>query len=275
MQCEACKKTYTTVGNLNKHLKRQPLCDRWIRLRPGLKGYVEDAFEVQQQYDDQDGDDGECIEPRPVHPSCLACAKTFANAGNLTRHMNVSGICAKWAMYSALEPITMYARFEPPGENAGKMIHIIWNVFLVDKELVDSPAFPALVKSENVAHVVGVVKAEFAPRLAEISGGCGIGHTAVVYKGHTMDSIDAPAYESVCDTIETNRAERKNVVVFCTSGYQRSLPLLAYYLMNRHRDEAPTAERCVDLILPQVDKVNFAKDRSKYVELLGKLLQDS
>jgi hypothetical protein len=61
------------------------------------------------------------------------------------------------------------------------------------------------------------------------------------------------------------------VVVFCTSGYQRSLPLLAYYLMNRHRDEAPTAERCVDLILPQVDKVNFAKDRSKYVELLGKL----
>ena len=56
-RCDACNNSYTTVSNLNKHLRRQPLCERWMR--PGLKDYVEDAFEVQQQYTDQDteGDD--------------------------------------------------------------------------------------------------------------------------------------------------------------------------------------------------------------------------
>ena len=271
-RCDACNKSYTTVSNLNKHLRRQPLCERWMRLRPGLKDYVEDAFEVQQQYTDQDTE-GEDAPPRP---SCPTCSTSFANAGNLTRHMQASGsICAKWAMYSQLEPISMwYARFEPPGENAGKMMHIIWNVFLVDKDLVSSEDFAKVVKEERIAHVVGIIKADFEPRLAEIATACGIGHTAVVYKGNSVDSIDRTAYDVVCDVIDGYRAppDRRNVVVFCNSGYQRSIPLLAYYLLNRHSDECPDVERSIDLILPQVDRANYAKERGNYIDVVRKLV---
>lgn len=289
--CDACKKSYSTVGNLNKHLKRQPLCERWLRLRPGLKDYVEDAFDVQQQYGDQDGGpegEGEGEDgyemPRPAHPACLACDKAFANAGNLTRHLATSAICAKWAMYSTLEPITMYARFDPPGEGAQKLIHIIWNVFLADKELVLSDGFDRqLVESENIGHIVGICKDEFQPRLAEIAARCGIGHTAVLYRGNAMDNVDTSSYEAVCDVIDANRGgsggggsgKRKNVVVFCSSGYQRSIPMLSYYLLSRHREEAPDVERCVDLLLPHIDRASYASDKPKYVELLSRVLRNA
>lgn len=86
-----------------------------------------------------------------------------------------------------------------------------------------------------------------------------------------FDERTRQEFGGFCRNIEHHRSKRENVFIFCNSGYQRSIPFLVYFFTRFHPEEAPTIERALDLILPQVARDEFASIRSTYVESITTL----
>lgn len=296
--CGACKKPFSSARNLGRHLQRQPLCARWLELSPGLKDYVQRESELDKKAGYT------CLAAEREYRTCPACGHEFASTGNLNRHLaEESSICAKWARLRELQPVYDWcaaslamprgaaehaAPFEAPDAAAAALKHVIWNVMLCSKDVVagDPAAFKRAVEAAGVARVVGIMPEgagvdEFHALLdaAELPRG-GLADAGAVersvlpYAAHEP-SLDVAAFDAEIARMEALRARggaRRNVLVFCNSGYQRSIPFLAHYLVRHHGDEAPDVARAIDLILPQVDRDNYAALRDGYVESVGRLL---
>lgn len=287
ISCEACQKIYSTPYNLKKHWQRQPMCEKWMNLQPGLKDFVDQKIKIQSESNEKE-----------KNTTCLACKTTFASIGNLNKHLATSIICSKWDLYNDLEPIhgymgKLYSEFDPPKYH---LSHIIWNVYLIDKEFARKEEIADIIKENNIKYLIAILPKEgcdndiqdtrsFNPFILSdpISSGNNaertwlkdlkLDHTIMEYNGHNM-SIDSENYDLQCQRIEEFRAKRENVFVFCNNGYQRSIPFLTYYLCKHHKDEIPTIERAIDIILPQVDKANYSSLRNKYIESMTALLYD-
>jgi len=260
MKCQACDKMYSSAYNLGKHHKRQPLCLEWIRLQPGIKDFIDDKFQLPLND----------LETSELDTKCFVCNTVFSNVGNLNRHLDTHVICSKWSMYKDLEPLQAYnkttdcaSEFVAPKH---KLCHIIWNIFLIDKEL---QTITEIIKENNIQYIIGIFPDEetygnvFPP---------GIDHHVMLYHGHTID-IDIKMFDEQCAKIEEHRKNRGNIFVCCNSGYQRSIPFLCYYFVKYHPNEVPSVAKAIDLILPQVDKANYASMRDMYVFSTELLLQ--
>lgn len=262
-KCDACHKHYSSEYNLKKHLQRQPLCESWMKLSPGIKDYVDDKFMLPLSD----------VEKQDLEHKCFICGTIFANLGNLNRHLDHSMICSKWSMYKELEPLQHYMQkkvkhmhlhneayetFETP---AYSLCHIIWNLFIIDKDFAALPNFEDILKENKVKYILAILpdESEYTKHVK-----VEIDHHIMVYKGHTM-SLDTDLFDEQIAVIEDYRKHRGNVFVFCNNGYQRSIPFLCYYLTKHHADEVPDIERAIDIILPQVDKANYASLRDEYV----------
>lgn len=262
--CDACHKSYSSPYNLKKHLTRQPLCRKWSELNPGIKNFIDDKFQLP------------CDDPKELETKCFICNTVFANVGNLNRHLDTSMICSKWSMYKELKPLeTIMSRnyacvnedFVAP---AYSLCHIIWNIYIIDKEWAASPVFPEIVRENNIKYIVAILPDEASYKLAHLD----IDHSILIYKDHTA-TLDEASFECECRKIEMYRKERGNIFIYCNNGYQRSIPFLCYYLMKFHLDEVPSVERAIDLILPQVDRSNYAKMRDSYIENMKVLFPSS
>ena len=250
--CDACSKSYSSKYNLSKHHKRQPLCVDWIKLQPGIKDYIDDKFQLPI---DEDALDRET--------KCGICNTIFANVGNLNRHLDTSTICSKWSLYRDLEPLHTYIR-KPELEESlffapkHKLCHIIWNLFLIDKELKD---IPEIITENNIKYIIGILPDQatydktFPP---------GIDHHIMLYDDHSTN-LNITEFDEQCQKIEEYRSQRANIFICCNSGYQRSIPFLCYYLIKYHPEEVPNIAKAIDLILPQVDKQNYATLKEQYV----------
>lgn len=268
ISCEACHKVYSTPYNLKTHWKRQPLCERWIGLKgmKGLKDFVDEKIRVLAAQNATEN-----IQP---NTTCLACNTVFANVGNLNRHLATSTICSKWDLYNDLAPVCgyigkSYQEFEAPKYS---LAHIIWNVYLVDKEFIKKDDIGEILRENNVKYVIGILPAD---NDGVCEGGvvaAGVEFHAMTYDGHDMN-VDRVQFDEQCEKIEAYRQRRENVFLFCNNGYQRSLPFLTYYLCYHHADEIPTIEMAIDTILPQVDKANYSKVRGEYIESMRALLR--
>jgi hypothetical protein len=256
-RCRACSKDYASIQGLAKHLQRQPLCADWIGLVPGIKDYVDEKLGGEEE--------------RAESTKCTVCNTTFANVGILNRHMDASIICRKWSMHQELEPFDAYMQRNEENEAfvtpAYSLCHIIWNVFLMDKEYATLPNFEEIVAENNIRYVIALLpdEAVFAEKVK-----MAIDHEVLVYTDHDT-ALDLAGFDRQCAKIEECRKRRENVFVFCNNGYQRSIPFLCYYLMKYHPSEAPDVPRALDLILPQVDKANYATIRDGYVESMTAL----
>lgn len=163
------------------------------------------------------------------------------------------------------------APFEPPTPSSA--IHIIWNVLLTDKL---TPLTQALIEENKVAHIVAILPTEddYKALNKEIPD---VPYSVIAYGDSHMPVFSREAYDPMCDLIdsiarrENSESSKRNVLIFCNNGYQRSLPFLAYYLTKCHPDEVPNVERAVDLILPQVNRKDYAKDRDQTIRDLLKL----
>jgi hypothetical protein len=288
-KCNACNKQYTSSYNLKLHLKRQPLCVEWNELNPTLKEYIDDKFGPLPMTDE---------DKKKIDTHCFICNTTFANIGNLNRHLENNTICRKWSMYKDLEPLSTYIEnkvmasgiemfniddlgssrdnachtylgmhydYEPFEYPKYSICHIIWNVYLVDKIMVSKPDFEQIVRENDIRYMIAIL-----PDLPDSNVPFDIDHSVMVYKGHDME-IDTKMFETQCNTIEEYRKKRENIVVYCNSGYQRSIPFLCYYLVKHHGDEVPTIERAIDIILPRIDQGNYdvlRKGMIKHIKLL-------
>lgn len=265
---------------MRAHLGRQPLCAEWIQLKPGIKDYVDDKFNLPMT--DR--------EKEALNTKCFICNTTFANVGNLNRHLSTSIMCSKWAEYKNLEPLQGYITgkklssvqmFDFDGSESDNSDyetfvpvenslchHIIWNVFLTDKETAKQDALKQVIEENNIKCIVGILPSDSNFELDDVGD---IELVRIPYSDHTMD-VDYELFERACNKIEELRKDRHNVLVFCNNGYQRSIPFLCYYLTKHHADEVPEVARAIDIILPQVDKANYGSLRDVYVEQVQALL---
>ena len=240
--CKACEKTYTSKQNLQLHHKRQPMCIKWLDtsiFEGNLINSIDKLFKEKKKI---------------KNTSCDYCSKIFSTKSNLNAHMKSNIICKKWETYDTFKPV--YESFIAPKY---KLCHIIWNIFLIDKEF---KLTQEIIDENNIGYILAILpdKQTYYDKI-DID----VEHNILEYEGHTIENIDTEVYDSECKKIEKYRKERKNIFVFCNSGYQRSIPFLIHYLTKHHGNEVPTIEKAMDIILPQVDKENYATIRNKYI----------
>ncbi len=166
-----------------------------------------------------------------------------------------------------------YATFEAPPPS--KVYHIIWNILLADKQF--SLTIESL-RENKIGHIVAILPSK--EDFEKLGGGALCPSTVIEYGDKHEPFIDATRYDDVGNFIDNlarsskNESER-NVLIFCNNGYQRSIPFLAYYLTKFHSDECPSISKAIDLILPQVDKLNYLSLREKTIEDITKILTNA
>lgn len=210
---------------------------------------------------------------------CEACFKTFTSSDDLRCHFTRQPTCEGWIKsgvninqekITECEPKPMSDELKNEEFVAPKysLCHIIWNVFLMDKEYPKLPNFQEIIAENNIKYVVAILPEESV--YDETMGKYQLDHTVMKYEGHDM-TFDTQQFDEQCAKMEEHRKQRNNIFVYCNNGYQRSIPFLSYYLMKFHNTEAPSVERAIDLILPQVDRENYASLRSSYIESVTRL----
>lgn len=292
--CGSCQKAYAAPRGLAKHLARQPLCARWASLLAGEGGeraigcFVDARFGLPRS-------EGELELGRNT---CGICGTAFANSGNLNRHLKASLACAKWAMYRELEPLggcvdstravcTAYRSgpvtadevintvddggvcigdsvgthpFAPPSSKPAP-IFVIWSLFLAEKDLELSAE---LLSDNNIRFVIAILpSADIYGERVKVE----VDHHVMVYDGHTP-AIDFAKYRSLClkiDAVRQAATGRGNTLVYCNTGYQRSLPFLVYYLHEYHRNEAPSIKKAMEIVLGATDR-SWIMNRDQFDE---------
>jgi len=263
-KCVSCNNSYPDIES---HLERQPLCKRWVDLLSSspLAAAIT-KLDISNEDSSNHRDTTEHI--------CPCCRNKYSTVGNLNKHLRQSKTCSKYSKYCALLPIIN--AMEPvdtsmlPGKSHSHLLdnaiaftpspntfmHIIWNIFLMDKDhiLTEEEAI-----TNNIAHIIAIL-----PDESEYKQTISCSRDIMLYTGHSMD-INTDQYDEYIHKMESYRKERKNVFIFCNNGYQRSIPFLCYYLTKHHHDEVPNVERAIDIILPQVDKANYATMRGKLI----------
>lgn len=296
--CLACEKGYSSKGNLSKHHRENAACRDWTRVNDHIYDLVQggifpNASEMLR-----------FIRGEKSTPECPYCIKRFANQSSLKKHLQTSIVCDKWRQYNVLsnaarlvsekdqastdrkpddsfclehdehagEPFppeacinsSAHAPFTP---SPYQLCHIIWNIFLFDKEAAKKDDFKTICEENQIEYVVGIF-----PDLSTLTNTISfdIEYGLLAYYGHDP-TLSFDDFDKEITRMEELRSRRKNVAVICNSGYQRSLPFLVHYLTNHHSDEVPTIAKAVDIILPQVDRVNFSKIRNELVDSITKL----
>ena len=154
-----------------------------------------------------------------------------------------------------------------------KTHHIIWNLLLADKQF---ELTPDVIANEKISHIFAILPStsEFL-KLNTAIPDCpftvleyGDIHETVVNKelfNKCGRMIDALARKPV----------RENILVFCNNGYQRSIPFIAHYLTEFHRDEIKNIEKAIQIIVSQVDKPNYNILVAPMIESVSQILSQT
>lgn len=267
-KCQACGKEYVSQPEVENHLRRQPLCKKWIDL-----GETNDKL-VKYINAQKEREDEHQLE-------CEICQKTFSTNYNLNKHQRITS-CINWIKYNEYQPIFKLnmpfdiidnecldiddnvQKWEAP---KFQICHIIWNIYLIDREY---SLTQEILNETNIGYIISILPSEeiYEEKMKALEL---IDHFTMIYEGHTTE-INFEVYDGQCQKIEETRNQNKSILIFCNNGYQRSIPFLVYYLTKYHSNEAPTIEKALDLILPQVDKENYLNVREKYLESMQTLL---
>lgn len=267
LSCNSCQKIYPTPQKLDKHYKRQPLCEKWIELQNGaLKEFVDYKIKIQRENE---------LDYKETNTTCLCCKTIFSNVGNLNRHLSINIVCSKWNLYNDLQPINgflgkIYNEFEAPKYSLN---HIIWNIYLIDKEFAKKEDAIQILNENKCKYIIAILPTSnnSTPIEEEIQNekilqSFDLEYNILGYQGHNTEDINFTDFNNQCIKIEEYRKKRENVFIFCNNGYQRSIPFLTYYLCHYHKDEVPNIEKAIDIILPQIYETNNSYLRNKYID---------
>ena len=274
-KCLSCGKKYTNLGNLNKHLRNSVICQKWSNYKSleKIKEYVKDGeeFFIENEvniagYDKQNNYNNlnsmELI--REKKRSLGQYLKKFDNVFTTDEYLqNFDVLNSNYKQEIDNDEHLINEKFVAPKY---RLMHIIWNIFLIDKtfQLTDE-----IVKENNIAHIYAILPNENEYK-QNVDCPCSI----LLYEGHST-YLDTKLFDEKIEELEKYRKERKNIFVYCNNGYQRSLPFICYYLTKHHQDEVPNVEKAIDIILPQVDKENYAKLRGKLIEQIERIFEEN
>lgn len=162
-----------------------------------------------------------------------------------------------------------FAKYEPIKPSLAH--HIIWNVLLADKQL---KLTKEILDEENICHIVCILPktSDFLLLNENIKD---FPYTVLEYGNDHTTEIDKESFE-ICGSFIDKKAReggRRNILIFCNNGYQRSIPFLVYYLITFHKDEIPTIEKALSIILLQLDKENYIDILYPTIDNVTKLLE--
>lgn len=279
--CKACNKQFKTTKLLNEHTKRTKLCRDWIE----FLNIKRDTFDtrlverIQTIYENI----------KPIDNTqfiCKSCHKEFSTKSNLNKHIKRTLICQKWDKYHTLQDrdinynnitslkdscynsitykdnIEFYEFIPLPSI---PMYHIVWNLYLTDKEsIIDSYS------KYDISNVICIMPEKSYNNYKTNQD---VTYINVEYNDHNMSFSDKDInrYDNICKLLLELQDERKNALIVCNNGYQRSLPFICYYLLKYHNNEYPNIESIIDLVLSQIDKENYSKLRNKYIDSMKNL----
>jgi protein-tyrosine phosphatase len=242
-KCEACLKEFSNVGNLNKHFRGNPECQKLCAF-----GYATP----------------ETCRPDPDNASNTFPVEPTQN----TKWLGPDGTVSDYEI-KGYRPFTVEINFqaydpksnifeEAPPKNDSKLVHIIWNLMLTDKTQVSN--IDEEISKNNIHHIIAILPdatdyESIKPKNSEISYDVleyGTDHNPVI-----SDEM-LEKYEECYEKMAEMQKSRKNVLIFCNNGYQRSLPFICNYLIKHHNDEVPDLDRALDIVLSQVDKENYS-----------------
>ena len=154
-----------------------------------------------------------------------------------------------------------------------KTYHIIWNLLLADKQL---ELTPDVITNEKIAHIFAILPstAEFMRLNTDIPD-CPF--TVLEYGDIHEPVVDKELFNKCGRMIDglARKPVRENILVFCNNGYQRSIPFLAHYLTEFHRDDVKDVEKAIQIILSQVDKPNYNNLVAPMTESVSQILSSS
>lgn len=272
-QCKGCYKFYVSDSGLAQHIERSPLCEKWISI---LEKDDKFSKEIQEAYS---------VSNDKLHGIlCNSCKTSYSNLGNLNKHLEKNVVCKKImelekrAMYKKLDEMQGIKGLEPaedpirdkhaitPAPSESKLIHIIWNVFLTDKTQVEN--IDKEISMNNIKYMICILPDKDI--YEKIKPKKEIEHCIIEYNDHNpiITNSVSEKYEECFNKIEHFQGNRENTIIFCNSGYQRSLPFICKYLTSRHKDEVPDVGKALDIILSQVDKENYAFIKTQVKENL-------
>ena len=154
-----------------------------------------------------------------------------------------------------------------------KTYHIIWNLLLADKQL---ELTPDMIASEKISHIFAILPstAEFMQLNIAIPD-CPF--TVLEYGDIHEPVINKELFNKCGQMIDklARKPVRENILVFCNNGYQRSIPFLAHYLTEFHRDEVKDVEKAIQIIVSQVDKPNYNNLVAPMTESVSQILSQT
>lgn len=302
--CFGCGRKYSTAGALQKHCKSSLVCAKWSQYSRESRDFPQ-IFDVIQDNKVTFNDVVKSIIPASSGGNkCKYCDKSFLSGSALAKHMRSSLVCDKWRLHELLmnaqrvlsgvetrkvdiqssqllkeAPIdkgsgdieVLTKQYEPFDAPAYQITHIIWNVFLIDKDFIKKQDLQAVCVENKVTYIIGIVPDH---QTFGAAVDFDIATSIMIYHGHDT-VLDTQRFDEECARIEAKRKLREYVMVFCNSGYQRSIPFLCYYLCKFHKDEVPGIAQAIDIILPQVDKAGYAENRYKLIASISKLFFDN
>ena len=270
-ECDICHKKFSNVSNLGKHMKRSLICKKW-RDYNFIKTLSETKVVPMN---------GSEYENHVIEINTINDVNMYENQNALmkTKEMN-NEKCSKFNENKIFEhtypfnhTVTKnYEKFEPIKD---KLIHVIWNVYLVDKQTkIDKE----ILDKNKVGYILAILptKDEFKKHHSEILDE--VPYFVMEYRDIHKDVLDndtIDTYKNQCNIIDTiakqSDKSKRNVFIFCNNGYQRSIPFICFYLMKYHPEEISNLSQALDQILPQINKETYIKEKDTYMERIPKL----
>lgn len=242
-KCKYCFKKFSNKGNVTKHMKNYKTCQKWEKVHKILD-LTEELQIAEEQTQSTE-------KPAKYDDKKYATLKQLEEDGSESPE-NPIGLMEN------------YGELENPPKDA--LIHIISNIFIVDK---NTHIENKTVVKHNIGYVLAILpdENEYRKVMKDILY---VPYSVMLYKDH-KPTLDEDNFKLHCRTIHHYRNLKNNVMVFCNNGFQRSIPFLCYYLLKYYPGKTPNLSRALDLILPQIDNMNYVKNKKYYLENLKAL----
>ena len=278
-ECDICRKKFSNVSNLGKHIERSLICKKWrdynfVKTLSETKVVPMNGSEYENHVREID-----TINDVNVYENQDALIKmTEMNNADYDLTNTIDGEHVIKINENGYPHIVntgkneRYEKFEPIKD---KLIHVIWNLYLVDKQTkIDKE----ILDKNKVGYILAILptKDEFKKHHSEILNE--VPYFVMEYGDIHKDVLDndtIDTYKNQCNIIDTiakqNDKSKRNVFIFCNNGYQRSIPFICFYLMKYHPEEISNLSQALDQILPQINKETYMKEKDTYMERIPKL----